>query len=191
MLRLGVALVFVGVPVVVIACGSEDDTRYGGPAGLSGKKVAPVATVTATGAAGTLSPCTDGGLSALEGGTCAVSFQTTIWGKYMVATGTWKCSDTNCHGPQGSAGTSTNAPTIDGTVALNAYTALAQFRGLQGEPYINACSTDPGASAMDCNINAACTPAMPQSGAGVAPAGPTPQEIEDLETWLKCGAPFN
>jgi hypothetical protein len=194
-LRLSVAFVFVAVPVAVIACGSEDDTRYGGPAGLSGKKVEPVSAATSTGAAGTLSPCTDGGLSALEGGACAVSFQTTIWGKYMSATGTWKCADANCHGPSGSAGTSTNPPTIDGTPngAMNAYVALAQYRTFPGQtiPYINACSSDPTQSVMDCNLNAACTPAMPQAGAGVTPSAPTAQEIEDLETWLKCGAPFN
>ncbi|MEO7113857.1 MAG: hypothetical protein ABI183_25680 [Polyangiaceae bacterium] len=191
MLRLAVAFVFVAVPVVVIACGSEDDTRYGGPAGLSGKKVEPVAAGASTNAAGTLSPCTDGGVSALEGGTCAVHFADTIFTKYMSATGTWKCADTNCHGPQGSAGTSTNAPTIDGMDPRKAYVALAQFTGINAEPYINGCSTNPGASAMDCNLNGACSPTMPQSGAGVSPPGPTPQEIEDVETWLKCGAPFN
>jgi hypothetical protein len=184
------AFVFIAIPVAV-ACGSEDATRYGGPLGLQGKKVPPQSTATSTSTAGALAPCTDGGLSAQEGGTCAVSFTNTIFAKYMVATGTWKCADTNCHGPQGSAGTSTNAPTIDGTNAMNAYVALAQFTGLQGEPYINACTTDPGGSAMDCNLNGACSPTMPQSGAGVASNGASAQEIEDVETWLKCGAPFN
>jgi hypothetical protein len=193
-LRLSVAFVFVAVPVAVIACGSEDDTRYGSPAGLTGKKVAPVETTTASPTTGTLSPCTDGGLSALEGGAgCSVSFTTTIFGKYMAASGTWKCTDPNCHGPQGSAGTSVNTPTIDGTNAFNAYAALAGFTTFPGQniPYINGCSTDPTQSVMDCNLNGACSPTMPQSGAGVSVAGPTPQEIEDMETWLKCGAPFN
>jgi hypothetical protein len=189
-LRLTAAFVFVAVPVAVIACGSEDDTRYGGPAGLSGKKVAPVATTTTTAATGTVSPCTDGGVSTLDGSAgCTVSWSQTIWGKYI--NGTWQCTNANCHGPQGSAGTSTNSPTIDGTNATNAYIALAAWTGINSEPYINGCSTDPGTSAMDCNLNAACSPTMPQAGAGVSPPGPTPQEIEDVETWLKCGAPNN
>jgi hypothetical protein len=191
--RLFAAFVVIAIPAAV-ACGSEDDTRYGGPLGLSGKKVPPATTATSTANVTALAPCTDAGLSAVEGGSCTVSFQQTIFTKYMSATGTWKCTDSNCHGPSGSAGTSTNAPTIDGTDPLKAYTALAQFTTFPGQnsaPYINACSTDPTASVLDCNLNGACSPKMPQSGAGVSVPGPTAQEIEDVETWLKCGAPYN
>jgi hypothetical protein len=191
--RLLAAFLVVAIPAAV-ACGSEDDTRYGGPTGLEGRKVPPQSTTNSAVNVGAPAPCTDGGLSAQEGGTCAVSFQQTIYAKYMSATGTWKCTDSNCHGPSGSAGTSVNAPTIDATQAFNAYSALAQFNTFPGQgslPYINACSTDPSQSVMDANLNGQASPTMPQSGAGVSVPGPTPQEIEDLETWLKCGAPYN
>jgi hypothetical protein len=171
------AFVVVVVPLAVIACGSEDDTRYGGPAGLSGKRVAPIP---GTPAASGTAPS-----SACDAGACAVSFQQTIFAKYMAASGTWKCADSSCHG----AGSSQD-PSIDGTNAQAAYNSLTAYTELQGEPYIAACATDPSASAIDCNLKGACSQ-MPQAGAGVNAAQPTAAELQDLDTWLACGAPFN
>ncbi|MEO8874128.1 MAG: hypothetical protein ABI461_00960 [Polyangiaceae bacterium] len=173
------------------ACGSEDETKYGGPSGLSNRKVAdpPSAAPTGTTNPNAVAACDDAGLSTSTA-TCGVSFATTIFGKYMAATGTWKCTDSSCHGPTGSSGTSANAPTIDGTDPKKAYAALATYR-FQGKMYINACSIDPSASGMDSNLTGAAQPKMPQSGAGVSPPGATPDELTDLETWLKCGAPDN
>jgi hypothetical protein len=170
------AFVVVLVPVVV-ACGSEDDTRYGGPTGLTGRRVAPIS--------GTAAPASTGPTSACDAGACSVSFQQTIFAKYMAASGTWKCADSSCHG----AGSS-QEPSIDGTNAQAAYNSLTTYTQLQGEPYIAACVTDPTASAIDCNLKGVCSQ-MPQAGAGVNAAQPTPAELQDLETWLTCGAPFN
>jgi hypothetical protein len=170
------AFVVVLVPIIV-ACGSEDDTRYGGPAGLAGKRVAPITTATSAVAQGSSTSC--------DAGACAVSFTQTIYGKYMVASGTWKCADSSCHG----AG-STQEPSIDGTSAQNAYNSLTTYTDLQGEPYIAACATNPSDSAMDCNLKGSCSQ-MPQEGAGVGAAAPTAAELADLDTWLACGAPFN
>lgn len=170
------AFVVLLVPIVV-ACGSEDDTRYGGPEGLAGKRVAPISTATSAVATGPSSAC--------DAGACAVSFQTTIYAKYMAASGTWKCADSSCHG----AG-STQEPSIDGTNAQNAYNSLTTYTDLQGEPYIAACATDPTASAIDCNLKGSCSQ-MPLEGAGVGAAAPTAAELADLDTWLACGAPFN
>jgi len=183
-------LVMCAVMPLAQACGSEDQTKYGGPAGLSGRKVPdPASVATATSNPNAVAPCDDAGLST-QTTTCSVSFSTTIFAKYMQATGTWKCTDSSCHGPTGSSGTSANAPTIDGSDPKKAYAALAGYP-FQGKPYIDACSTDPSASGMDANLTGAAQPKMPQSGAGVSPPGATPDEITDLETWLKCGAPQN
>ncbi|MGH7284988.1 MAG: c-type cytochrome, partial [Polyangiaceae bacterium] len=114
-----------------------------------------------------------------------------IFAKYMNGTtGTWKCASSNCHGPTGTAGIPTNQPAIDGTNAQAAYNSLTQYL-VDDKPYINACTTDPSGSAMDCNLKGACEAQMPTSGAGVASAAATPTEIGDVETWLRCGAPFN
>ena len=184
------ALAFVGIPIAA-ACGGEVAPENGNASSDAGKKTQP----TPTGSPTTPTPpptalCDAKGLSELDGSTCAVSFTNTIFAKYMSASGTWKCSDGNCHGPSGPSGFSENAPTIDDSNALNAYTTLAQLQ-LNGEPYINTCSNDPNASSVYCNLKGTCAPTMPQSGAGVDSPGPTAPEIADLETWLKCGAPFN
>jgi hypothetical protein len=110
----------------------------------------------------------------------------------MTATGEWACANSNCHGPSGSAGVATNAPTIDGSDAQAAYLSLAQFTGVDSEPYINACSSDPSRSAILCNLGGSCPPAMPVAGDGVTPTvPPSPESIQNLTTWLACGAPFN
>ena len=191
--RLAAAALFLSTLVpLALACGSEDETRYGGPSGLSGRKVPdPSQEQGATSNPGAPAPCNEAGASTAEGGACAVSFTTTIFGKYMTANGSWKCANTNCHGPTGAAGTGANAPTIDGTDPAKAYAALTQFNGLQGMPYINACTTDPAGSAIDCDLKGACQPQMPTTGAGVSAASAQPNEISDLETWLQCGAPLN
>jgi hypothetical protein len=70
--------------------------------------------------------------------------------------------------------------------------SLSQFTGVNSEPYINACSTDPSQSAILCNLAGSCPPAMPVAGDGVTPTVPaSPESIENLKTWLACGAPFN
>ncbi|MGH7280631.1 MAG: hypothetical protein ACRELY_03840, partial [Polyangiaceae bacterium] len=156
--RLLAAALFVATLIpLALACGSEDETKYGGPAGLSGRKVADPTGAAGTSSVGSPAPCNEAGASTEEGGTCTVSFQQTIFAKYMNGTtGTWKCANSNCHGPTGAAGVGVNAPTIDGTNAQAAYNALTQFNSLQGEAYINACTTDPSGSAIDCDLKGSC-----------------------------------
>lgn len=194
--RLAAAAIFFATIVpLAMACGSEDETHYGGPTGLSGKKVAPAPGETTNGGGsnpGAAAPCDEAGASLSEGGTCSVSWTNTIFAKYIAQpNGTWQCSNTNCHGPSGSSGVGVNQPTIDGQDATKAYAAFTQFTGLQGERYINACTTDPTGSAIDCNLKGTCTPSMPTTGAGVSSAKVQPAELTDLETWLACGAPLN
>ena len=190
--RLAAAALFLSTLIpLALACGSEDETRYGGPSGLSGRKVPDPASAVGTASVGAPAPCNEAGASTQEGGSCAVSFTNTIFAKYMKSGGTWNCANTNCHGPTGAAGTGANAPTIDGTNPQAAYNALTQFNGINGIPYINGCTTDPSGSAIDCDLKGACQPQMPTTGAGVSSATAQPAEIQDLETWLQCGAPLN
>lgn len=191
--RLAAAALFLATLIpLALACGSEDETKYGGPEGLSGRKVQDPTGSVGTAPVGSPAPCDEAGASTAEGGSCTVSFQQTIFAKYMNGTtGTWKCASSSCHGPSGSSGVGVNAPTIDGTNARATYNALTQFNSLQGMPYINACTTDPSGSAIDCNLKGGCQPQMPTTGAGVSSASAQPAEISDLETWLQCGAPFN
>lgn len=180
------------LPFAQSACGSEDETRFGGPSGLANRKVPPVpgeATATAT-TPGAPAPCDSSGQSTQEGGTCTVSWATDIFPKIQPG-GVWKCADANCHGPAGAAGTGPNSPTIDGTDSQKAYAALVAFSVDSTNPYINACSSDPSASEMPANLRGDIQQQMPTQGAGVSPANATPGDIATLETWLACGAPFN
>jgi hypothetical protein len=108
----------------------------------------------------------------------------------MGPTGAWSCSNESCHGPSTPGGASTNAPTIDANDAHAAYVALTSF-SLNSAPYINACSTDPNASSITCNFNGSCPPTMPQSDGPIVSSPPSEASLRDLNTWLKCGAPFN
>jgi hypothetical protein len=130
------------------------------------------------------------GAGPLDGGACAVSWKNTIYPKYMSAAGTWKCADANCHGP----GSAQLPPISDDP--LKAYLTLATTKGsgltsFATKVYINPCSTDPAQAALSCNLLGSCTPIMPVTGGSVSSAGATAAENADVDTWLKCGSPFN
>lgn len=189
------ALLAVCISASVFAACSEAATKYGDSNGLAGKHL-PTPSTTATAAPGGEGGTMDG-IAALcggagpiasgDGGTCAVSFTTTIYQKYMAATGTWKCADAACHGP----GSLTSPSISDNPKA--AYLSLANYKGASFalKPYINPCAVDPATSAMTCNLSNACPPLMPTTGVGVTGAVATPAELADVATWLACGAPFN
>ena len=196
--RGGGAVYAVGTFSLIVAAGlgcTDNATKYGDSNGLAGKHIpSPVNTGAPTDDAATMTGPTLKdlcmGQGPVDGGACAVSWSTTIYPKYISAAGTWKCADANCHGP-GAA----QLPSISDDVA-KAYLSLATYLGsgatsFARKAYINPCSIDPATSALDCNIKGSCTPKMPVTGASVASAGATAAEIADVDTWLKCGAPFN
>jgi hypothetical protein len=190
------ALAAVCVFASVFAACAEDTTKYGDSNGLAGKHL-PTPSTTATATPGTDGGGMTDGLAALcagagpiaspDGGPCPVSFQMTIYPKYMAATGTWKCADAACHGPG-----SLTSPSISDN-PKTAYLSLANYKGASfaPKPYINPCVTDPAPSAMTCNLAGACLPLMPTTGVGVTGAMATTAEQADVATWLACGAPFN
>jgi hypothetical protein len=191
------ALVFVGVPVAV-ACGGKVESLNGdGGATTATPSSSASSSPTATSSAVPTSYPTPTAIVSCPGqpppspAPCAVSFQQTIF-PYMAPTGEWACTNSNCHGPGGSGASSINSPTIDGSDAKAAYLSLAQLTSVNNQPYINACSSDPGQSAFLCNLEGTCPPTMPVAGGGVNPAmPPSATSIENLKTWLACGAPFN
>jgi hypothetical protein len=192
------ALALVCTVAAVFAACTEDTTKYGDSNGLTGKHLpSPSSTGTAPpggdGGITTTGPTLKdlcGGAGPLDGGTCAVTWTTTIYPKYIAAAGTWKCADANCHGP-GSA----QLPAISDK-ADKAYLQLATYKGsgltgFANKLYINPCSIDPATSALACNLLGSCTPTMPVTGGSVSSAGATAAENADVDKWLKCGAPFN
>ena len=56
-------------------------------------------------------------------------------------------------------------------------------------PLIDTCSRDEDDSAILCNLTGACGVTMPK--AGVASIQPTPEFLDALRSWLRCGAPNN
>ena len=180
------------LPFAQLACGSEDETRYGGPSGLSGRKVPPIPGESSATAnpAGTAGLCDSTGQSTNEGGTCDVSWTNDIYPK-MLPTGVWQCANTACHGPTGSSGVGPNEPTIDGTDPAKAYASLVVYKIDNTNPYINGCSMDPTASDMPATLKGDKSSQMPTQGTGVSPANATAADITTLETWLACGAPLN
>jgi hypothetical protein len=114
---------------------------------------------------------------------CPVSFSKAIYPK-MKADGAWKCASTGtCHGAQ-------QAPKIDTTTAQSVIDGLKGYM-ISGNPhpYINVGNNDPTQSTFVCNITTTnqCGNPMPQS-----PGTPlTPDEICQIDQWIRCGAPSN
>lgn len=174
----------IGTALLLAACSQPPETNYGNPAGLrrdnlpgdaGSSEVTPSNCPTPVTGAGS----GDGGS---EGGaTCAVSWANDIFPN-MKPDGPWKCTtQTTCHG-------GVQAPVIDGTSGSTAYLSLKDYK-IPGRttPYINAGSTDPTQSSMDCNLQGKCGNSMPLAPGRVL----THDEICLLETWLACGAPNN
>ena len=179
--------------LAVAACTTDyqqgkGDPSYGGPNALAGQRPPGVTSdVTSEAGAATETPgakpaCVAAGGTAVDGGTCAVSFSKDILNSFGLA----NCGTTNCHGGV----TPRNEPGIDPGDPGATWQHLQAFTISTGKPYINPCSTDDTTSTMGCNMIAegqpgACGVHMP-SGAQL-PA----DAVTKINTWLKCGSPNN
>jgi hypothetical protein len=164
---------------VLVACDLEVDTHYGPHSGLQ-KANLPDPTPSEGGVKG------DGGApcgTPVDAGACSVSYSGQIWPKMS---GTWHCSDANCHGAM------VNQPfNLDN--ATDAYNNLMAL-SISGKPYLNPCSIDPDASAFVCNTTSPGCGAggqmpFPNSSIGSGPMSPTDMAL--VQTWVQCGAPNN
>jgi hypothetical protein len=80
---------------------------------------------------------------------------------------------------------------MDPTNATTTYNNLKAYV-INGKPYINAASTDPAQSTIECNLQGACgAEAMPKAGPPANAPPATATDIAKVDTWLKCGAPNN
>ncbi len=128
-------------------------------------------------------PPVDSGAGAL----CGVSWTTTI---YPDLTNKWGCSaGGTCHG----AGTS---PTMVNPTATSVYDSFKAFTPAMGSPgglpYILPGSTLPTQSSFLCSVDptGTCGALMPLGDtAGNTPV--TAQDLQNITTWVKCGAPLN
>ena len=159
--------------VVFVSCAPDVGvTQYGDPNALRHDNL--------PGEGGTEAVTCDGGTPA-AGDPCPVSFKTAIYPK-MTANGPWKCASGNtCHGAQ-------QAPKIDAGSPQAVIDSLKAYQ-ISGNPhpYINVGNNDPTQSTFECNVTGQCGAGMPQT-----PGVPlTPDEVCQIDMWLKCGAPSN
>jgi hypothetical protein len=174
-------LASLGVALLLLwACGSTEEVKFGGPNALSKDKAPPTpgenGTVTDGGISGEAGACTPAG-----DGSCTVS-----WSKDLVPLfgedGGWGCSKGgSCHGGAAS-------PPINNNDPKQAYDQLRAYKGIRNTPYINPCSLNPDDSTFKCNLSAApatCGSPMPKGTAAL------PADMQKLETWLRCGSPNN
>src|SRR5579883_453894 len=206
--------------VAAVGCSSVDSTNFGPPGGLTGKKL-PLPSDTgdasgggssssggaasSSGSSGGVSssggstssgggasssggsssgPPADGGSGDAAARACSVSWSSQIFPS-MGATGKWKCADSNCHGGFQSPRITTDAGATYTTLA--AYTLT---QGPQHVAYIVPGNTDPTKSGIECNMSgSSCGPQMPITTGGASL--PTQQDIQTIDTWVRCGAPNN
>lgn len=65
------------------------------------------------------------------------------------------------------------------------YKSLTDFKSSNGQPYVSVGSTNPKASAISCNLRHQCGVGMPLGDKLGA------NQLDVIDTWLACGAPFN
>jgi hypothetical protein len=171
--------ILVATALIGAACSSEPSVNYGSPGSLNESQL--------PGEAGSepLS-CGDAGLEGGAGGGdggCTVSWTNDLYPKMTSTDPTaWGCATANCHAKTG------NEIVIDPTDPAKALAALEAYH-LTSQPELAYVSTsgDPTKSTIECNVSAACTPAMPQ-----APFQPLSNADRcALDAWLRCGAPGN
>jgi hypothetical protein len=174
------SMTVVGVAALA-ACTGEVEPQYGPPGGLRNAHLPDPTGTTTGGADSGTPPPSDGGGGDVVTMNCTVSFKQQIYPK-MQSAGTWKCAGSACHGAP-----SPPSVAISATDATAAYNALKGYV-INGKAYFNPASTDPAQSSFECNLKGAC-------GAQIMPPPPgtpaTTQEIADVDTWVKCGAPNN
>jgi hypothetical protein len=117
-----------------------------------------------------------GACEAIDAGACSVSFSNVIMPLFE-ATGCW----TGCH-------FDTYDPRMKKDDLFTWNSLRKHVHPTLKKPYINACSTDLNASYIVANLKG-------EMGAGERmPRGPlpyTPEQIQKVEDWVRCGAPFN
>lgn len=180
LLQVGALAGLLGAAVAAGACGAVDEPLYGPPGGIDGRKPPPPAGFGDTaGTTGATTGGTTGAAACVQANfvsdpNCAVKWSTDIYPKVKAA---WAC--TGCHGTQ--------APIIDGADATKAWDQLrataAPISG--GKPYVNPCSKDPTASSFVGNVKHEVGKGMPTT----APLGAA--DVDQLTTWVACGAPNN
>jgi hypothetical protein len=174
------------LPVGAAGCSSFDNTSYGPPGGLTGKKL-PGQSDTAD--AGPSEGGMDDAAGAGDGGApasdCGVSWSTQIFPQ-MTASGSWKCSDmSSCHG-----GLQSPLMTADPSVTYAHLAAYTMHLGPQRLPYLLPGEPDPSKSGIECNLTSdACGNRMPltSNGARLLDA----QQSQVLDAWVRCGSPDN
>lgn len=107
---------------------------------------------------------------------CAVSFKKDVL-NVLSSTG---CSSVQCHG----APTFVNQPNIDPAQSALTYKNLIAYE-IDGRPYVAMGSKDPDDSSITCNLRGDCGTRMPL---GDKLSG---KQLDVIEEWLSCGAPFN
>jgi hypothetical protein len=177
------------------ACSSEPQPTYGTPQDLAttyptGTGASPTpSSSTSAEAGGTM---TDGGTTDAptvtgDGGACPVSWKATI---YPALTGRWGCSSSVCHG------TGDFQPLIENGDAGGVYANFVAFAGAAGPPgglpYVLPGSTDPSKSSFLCSIDPTntCGTLMPYMDTA-ADTPVTAMDLQNVTTWVTCGAPDN
>jgi hypothetical protein len=163
------------------SCASEETPRFGEPGRVAGGVGAAGGAGGSGGSGGSTKPCT------VNTG-CTISFKKDI---FPVLDTKSSCAfSPGCHG-DGKG----NMTLIPGDAA-NYYDTLTKFvvnHDPDSGPYIVPC--DPAASKLPCNLqtsdganpNGKCASAMPKVGS----KGPTLKQLQDIEDWITCGAPYN
>lgn len=121
-----------------------------------------------------------------DGGGCEKSWANDIFPQ-ITGTGLNCAAVGTCHGGTAAAPSNTE-PTIDAKDSKATWLNLYKMP-VTNKPYINPCSQDPATSSFVCNLKSAA-----EGGCGVQmPSGllADPAFIADVETWIKCGSPFN
>jgi hypothetical protein len=174
--------------LIVAACTTDyqkglDDPLFGAPNALAGQKQpGPTSEMTTGDGGGGRSgapACVGAGGTLVDGGTCEVTFKA-ILETFRAA----NCQAAGCHG-----GTSPpNQPRINPDDPNGMWAEFAAFKLSNGKLYINPCSTDPAQSTIGCNVDLAkpCGSQVMPIGTGL-PAN----VVQDIDKWLKCGAPNN
>ncbi|MDB4936989.1 MAG: hypothetical protein JWP87_3961 [Labilithrix sp.] len=168
-----------GIAIMAVACGGAIDSDdlfgkgQGTTSGTSGGTTTPAPTTSAT-TSPTPAPVPPTPKPTTK---CDVSFKQDVLDVFANA----KCSTAACHGPPATL----NEPGIDANSAPFTYKTITTFKLSTGQPYVVVGSTDPKASGMYCNLRGDCGARMPVGDKLSS------NDLDVIDTWLACGAPFN
>lgn len=164
--------------VVVAACGGAVDNsdlykKSGGTTTTSGGT--PTATATATANPPTAPTMLPPVPQPKPDPKCGVSFSTDVM-QVFAQTG---CMSTGCH--KGNI----NDPEMDATSPALTYKSLVSFTLSNGQPYVAVGTTSPKSSSISCNLRHQCGVGMPLGDKLDS------NQLDVIDQWLACGAPFN